>query len=227
MKSILIQYYLRIRKQTLLVKAAVLTWLRNVRREIYTQRYRDKATGKVNLCCGWQKIPGYIGIDSIRAVDIRLDLALNDLPFKENTHDAVVCMSAINYFTRARALEIIAEVKRILKPGGVARFGVQDLAWLAERYVKKDREFFFQKLPDGRERFEGTTLGDKFASWFYGYATEGSVCKYFYDYESLAYLFHMAGFAIVERKTYRESRLENIDMIDNRPDQMFYLEAVK
>jgi len=186
---------------------------------------------KINLCCGAQKIPGYLGIDYGLKADhesnlLGLDLAKERLPFKNNLLEAVICISAINYFTRARGQEIVNEVYRALQPGGVARFGVQDLEMIARRYVEKDADFFFQKLPDGRERFEGVTLGDKFAAWFYGYVAVGP-CRYFYDYDSLAYLFKTAGFSIVEKKLYRESRLEHIELIDNRPDQMFFLEAIK
>ena len=181
---------------------------------------------RVNLGSGSQKIPGYTGIDYGGAADIKLDLSKGGLPFKSGTVKSVVCISAINYFTRSRGDEIIREVFRVLEPGGIARFGVQDLEVIARRYVEKDLPFFFQKLPDGRDRFEGVTLGDKFAAWFYGYVAVGP-CKYFYDYDSLAYLFTTAGFSVVERRGYMDSRLEEIALIDNRPDQMFFLEAVK
>lgn len=181
---------------------------------------------KVNLCCGDQRIPGYLGIDYGGSVDLKLDLQKGRLPFNANSLDVVVCVSAINYFTHARGQEIINEVYRILKPGGIARFSVQDLEIIARRYVEKDLSFFFQKLSDGRDRFEGATLGDKFAAWFYGHVAVGP-CKYFYDYDSLAHLFITAGFSVVERMGYMDSRLEHIELIDNRPDQMFFLEAVK
>lgn len=201
--------------------------LRNSKRRIFASRLRRLSVKKINLCCGNQRIPGYFGIDFVRGVDLYLDLSKNDLPFEDNSLDAVVCMSAINYFTRTRGQELIEEIYRVLRPGGVARFGVQDMEGIASRYVDKDTEFFFQKLPDGRDRFEGPTLGDKFAAWFYGYAIKGIPCRYFYDYYSLAFLFSSAGFTLIERKGFQESRLEHIRMIDNRPDQMFFLEAVK
>jgi ubiquinone/menaquinone biosynthesis C-methylase UbiE len=182
---------------------------------------------KVNLCCGGQKIPGYTGVDFGGAAELRRDLRKGPLPFADESLDAVTCMSAINYFTRTRAAEIIAETHRVLKTGGVARFGVQDLNAIARKYVENDSEFFFQKLADGRERFEGPTVGDKFAAWFYGYEVNGIPCRYFYDYDSLAHLFREAGFSLVERMPYLASRLDNIHLIDNRPDQMFFLEAVK
>lgn len=186
-----------------------------------------KSVRKINLCSGSVRIPGYLNIDISYTSDLPLNLAKQNLPFLKNTVDVVVCMSAINYFTYKRAGELIKEVYRILKPEGIARFGVQDLQKLAELYVKKDKNFFFQKLPNGRERFEGKTLGDKFVAWFYGYEVYGQSCQYFYDFESLAYLFREARFSVVELKKYRESALNDIELIDNRANQMFFLEARK
>lgn len=200
------------------------------KRHIYPHLIRYSGNGhikKVNLCCGSQKIPGYCGVDIVLDADLFMDLSRRELPFKPNSLDVVICVSGINYFTRMRAQQIIKQVYNTLKPGGIARFSIQDIESIAQRYIKKDTAFFFEKLPDGRERFEGVTLGDKFVSWFYTYATEGGFCKYAYDYESLAYLFKSAGFSIVERRNYLDSRLEHISDIDNRPEQMFFLEAVK
>jgi predicted SAM-dependent methyltransferase len=182
---------------------------------------------RINLCGGRTRIPGYLNIDIAASSDLPLDLSKNNLPFQDGSIEVVVCMSAINYFTRTRAGRIIREVHRVLRPGGIARFGVQDLESVAARYLNKDRQFFFQKLPDGRDRFEGPTIGDKFAAWFYGYESGGSTCKYFFDFDSLAYLFHQAGFACVERSAFQESRISGVAQIDNRPDQMFFLEAIK
>jgi SAM-dependent methyltransferase len=182
---------------------------------------------KVNLGCASQKIPGFLGVDYLGSVDFRLDLRKGKLPFKDGSLESLICISTINYFTRSRAQEIISEVYRCLKPGGIARFGVQDLELLARRYINKDVDFFYQKTASGSERFEGNTLGDKFVAWFYGYPANGMTCKYIYDYDSLAFLFKEAGFLLVECKQYLDSRLENINLIDNRPEQMFFLEAVK
>lgn len=199
----------------------------NVLRGWLERRLRDRGIRKVNLCCGHQKVAGYFGIDMIEGADLRLDLSRVDLPFPESSLSVIVCMSAINYFTRARAQQLVREIHRVLQPDGVCRVGVQDLKSLAERYVRGDNAFFFQKLIDGRDRFEGPTIGDKFAAWFYGYSVGTSRCEYFYDFDSLAYLFNEAGFSTIERKGFRESRIAEIEQLDNRADQMFFLEATK
>lgn len=200
---------------------------RSARRRALERGLADKGIRKLNLACGNQKVPGFFGIDLVDGADLRLDLAHMDLPFPDASLEAVVCMSAINYFTRARARQLVREMHRVLRAGGVCRVGVQDMKSLAERYVRGDREFFFQKLADGRDRFEGPTLGDKFAAWFYGYAVGAHRCEYFYDFESLAHLFREAGFSVIERKAFRESRIAEVDLLDNRADQMFFLEAIK
>jgi SAM-dependent methyltransferase len=181
---------------------------------------------KIDLCCGPDKKLGYFGVDFTGNPDLKLDISKYNLPFSNKSIKVVICISAINYFTKERAQKIINEVFRILEPGGIARFGVQDLEIIAKRYVEKDEKFFFQKL-NGVDRFEGNTLGDKFAAWFYGYSVEGVSCQYFFDFESLAYMFKVAGFSIIEKRNFQSSRLKNIDMIDNRADQMFFLEAIK
>jgi predicted SAM-dependent methyltransferase len=183
---------------------------------------------KINIGSGGLKIAHYFGLDVHPQADLTIDLESQDLPFPNNSMEVVTCISTINYFGRERGQELIVETYRILKPGGIARFGVQDLEAIAGKYVQRDAEFFFQKLPDGRERFRGTTMADKINSWFYGYeTTRGKHGKYFYDFETLALLFQQAGFTQIEKMGYRESRLDHIDQIDNRADQMFFLEAVK
>jgi MoaA/NifB/PqqE/SkfB family radical SAM enzyme/predicted SAM-dependent methyltransferase len=185
------------------------------------------ALKKVNLCSGPRRLEGYLNIDVVPGADMQVDLERQLLPLADNSVDALVCMSAINYFSRSRALEITRDVHRVLKPGGIARFGSQDLRILAEKYLQRDHNFYSEKLPDGRDRFPGKTIADKFNEFFYGFRSGDKHCKYVYDLESLMEVFFEAGFTVVEPMHYRQSRLPDVDQIDNRPEQMFFLEAEK
>ncbi|MCU7519722.1 MAG: radical SAM protein [Ignavibacteria bacterium] len=182
---------------------------------------------KVNLCSGAYNFKDYINVDIAKSADVVLDLERELLPFNEESVDVLVCMSAINYFSRERGFEIIKDIYRVLRKGGIVRVGTQDLELLVSKYLNKDEAFFFQKNPDGKDRFPGNTYGEKLNNWFYGFECNSKLCKYVYDYETLAVLFKRAGFRNVERKKYCDSRIKNIELIDNRPEQMFYLEAVK
>ncbi|HBW46404.1 TPA: hypothetical protein DEF17_00530 [bacterium] len=183
---------------------------------------------KVNLMSGGISIDGYWSVDILPSSDVVIDLEKELLPFSDNSMEIVVCISAINYFTRLRAEEIIKDVHRILVSGGIARFGTQDMRIIAKYYLGNDRNFFFQKLENGKERFHGKTMCDKINSWFYGYETYGGKSgKYMYDFETLKDIFKTAGFKIIEERKFRDSRIKEINEIDNRPEQMFFLEAIK
>lgn len=192
-----------------------------------TQEAGNPEPLRINLCGGSIRLPGWIGVDVDPAAQMRLDLERDPLPWQDGTVDAIACISAINYFTPARALEILRECLRVLRPGGVLRLGTQDLRVLARRYVERDTGFFLEKLPDGRDRYPGETLADKLCNWFYGFEANGHPCRYVYDDESLARLVGKAGFVAVRECRYREGDLPDVALLDNRPEQMFFLEARK
>ena len=182
----------------------------------------------INIGSGSIMLPGYWNIDISDGADLILDLEHQLLPFQDASMDVAVCISAINYLTRDRAQQLVEDVFRTLKPGGIARFATQDLRLIAQKYVDRDTLYFSQILPNGKERFPGRTMADKVNAWFYGYKTaKHKVCQYVYDYETLADLFYVAGFRVVKQMAYGESSLPDVHLIDNRPDQMFFLEAIK
>ncbi len=181
----------------------------------------------LNLCCGPQRVPGYLGIDVAEPADLRIDLNFFGLPIASNTALGVAWISGINYFSQTRARELLTEVKRVLHGGGILRLGTQDLDLIARHYVARNDGFFYQRSLDGSERFEGRTLGDKFVSWFYGYKASGYPCRYFYDFNSLSTMLADVGFSEIRRCAFQESSLPSIELLDNRPEQMFFVEAKK
>lgn len=182
---------------------------------------------RINLCCGTVRLPGFINIDVLPDSDLQIDLEKELLPFPDGSVDCLVCISAINYFSYQRAGQIVTDVHRVLKPGGVARFATQDLQTLARHYLEETDTFYFGKLADGRDRFPGRTRADKFNEFFYGFYSGDKHCKYVYDFDSLAVHFRDAGFALVEKMPFGKSRIAGAGLFDNRPEQMFFLEAVK
>ena len=183
---------------------------------------------KINICSGSIILDGYCNIDIEPSADICIDLEKKLFPFLDGSINTAVCISAINYFTRERAQEIVNETYRVLEKDGIARFATQDFKTIVKKYLSDDKKFFFQKLSSGEQRFRGETMADKINSWFYGYKTSGDKsCKYFYDYDTLETLFKKAGFKNIKNKKYMESSIPEIKLIDNRPEQMFFLEAIK
>lgn len=208
------------------VARALLKLFRNNLFHFYKIKFKKSKNLKINLGSGYQKVPGFISVDIAKEVDVCLDLGRGELPFQTASVDIAVCTSMINYISYDQAAKLIKEIYRILRVGGVCRMSVQDLDLLIKYYYEKDN-FFYQKLSDGRDRFLGRTIADKFNNWFFGFESNGSPCRYVYNFESLKLLFLDAGFMLVERKNFLESSIDNIALIDNRSDQMFFLEAIK
>lgn len=71
----------------------------------------------LDVGCGWNKVPGAIGIDSNpRAhADVVHDLGVVPYPFPDNEFDEIVCRHVIEHVPDVMAL--VSELHRISKPG--------------------------------------------------------------------------------------------------------------
>ncbi|HEX6186594.1 MAG TPA: class I SAM-dependent methyltransferase [Pyrinomonadaceae bacterium] len=71
----------------------------------------------LDVGCGWNKVPGAIGIDSNpRAhADVVHDLGVVPYPFPDNEFDEIVCRHVIEHVPDVMAL--VTELHRIAKPG--------------------------------------------------------------------------------------------------------------
>ena len=71
----------------------------------------------LDVGCGWNKLPGAIGIDSNpRAhADVVHDLGVVPYPFPDNEFDEIVCRHVIEHVPDVMAL--VSEMHRIAKPG--------------------------------------------------------------------------------------------------------------
>lgn len=195
---------------------------------IYRLRYSLPTTPlKINLCSGNVNLENYVNVDISPAADVRVDLSKMLLPFPAESADTVICISAINYFTFARGKEILTDVYRVMKPGGILRIAVQDLQLFAKHYLDRDQNFYFQKNPNGSDRFAGNTFAEKFSGFFNGYSSNGFGCQAFYDVETLSKYLDEIGFKNINKKACGESAIHGTEKFDNRPDQMFFLEANK
>jgi SAM-dependent methyltransferase len=74
----------------------------------------------VNLGCGNHRIPGTLGADRLQLgfTDIRLDLNAPALPFKAGT---IAGMHASHVFEHIDFVPLMAEIHRVLVPGGTLR----------------------------------------------------------------------------------------------------------
>ena len=180
---------------------------------------------KLNLCSGPIILEDYINLDISPNSDIILNLENQNLPFNNNRFKVVICMSAINYFEKHRAIEILNDVYRVMANDGILRISTQCLDKLLGYYMDKDEKFFNQKNEQNLARFPGKNKAEKLLNWFYGFDTaEGHKTKYIYNHEILSDILKEIGFRNITNNNFLESKLPDINKIDNRADQCFFID---
>ena len=120
------------------------------------------------------------------------------IPFPDRCAQAIFSSHFFEHITRRDAERLAAEALRVLEPGGVIRISVPDLAWLFSEYQRGAG----RAVVDGI--FDADGLGE--------YARH----RYMYDEQLLGELLAGAGFTEIERCGFREGRVPDLDVLDNR-----------
>lgn len=168
-----------------------------------------------------------------------------NLPFGDNEVDYIFTSHFVEHIKYYRVLDLLREMYRVLKKGGVTRISVPDISIITKKYLNKDKNFFEKNSDAGWNKeysLDGSILlGDAFCSFFYSYYAKNYQGKFFerllnifvrphewlYDFESLKDLFLRAGFNDVIKRSYREGKVPDIDKLDAHSDESLYIEAKK
>jgi hypothetical protein len=111
----------------------------------------------------------------------------------------------------------LAELRRVLRPGGRLRLGVPDLERALDAFRRGDRAYFH--VPDA----DAATIGGKLVAQVVWY---GSVRTPF-TFDALEELLLRAGFVAVRRCGYGATggAWPGITALDNRPRESLFVEA--
>lgn len=105
--------------------------------------YPKNADGKVyvNIGCGVNTGPEFINVDAVPQAKTHIIADAARLPmFADNSVDMVYASHVIEHFPRGAVSGALKEWFRILKPGGVLRFGVPDFDQLIKMYQKSGND---------------------------------------------------------------------------------------
>ncbi len=131
------------------------------------------------------------------------------LPLEDSSVDYIFSSHLLEHLFRDEAGQFLRECYRVLKPGGSARICVPDLHHALVLFSKGEKlkalEFFFVDSHTGRFNRH----------------------QYMYDFELLSAALHEAGFVGVTRCTFRQGRVPDLRILDNRPEETLYVEAQK
>ncbi|MBA2794009.1 MAG: methyltransferase domain-containing protein [Thermoleophilaceae bacterium] len=120
------------------------------------------------------------------------------IPFPDASVQAIFSSQFFEHLTHGHAERLAAEALRVLEPGGVIRISVPDFVWLVEEFQRGAK----RAVIDGIFGADGS--GD--------YARH----RYMYDEELLGDLLATAGFTDITRCRFREGRVPDLDVLDNR-----------
>jgi SAM-dependent methyltransferase len=132
------------------------------------------------------------------------------LPFADETVSAVFSSHVFEHLFPDEIARLIAEIRRVLVPGGVCRVVVPDLAKVVAQYDPQSPERFLSAM------FEADTRAAVKNGHHWGF-TGSSIKKLFED----------CGFATADVLSFREGRCPDIAILDNRPEESLFFEAVK
>lgn len=90
---------------------------------------------RLNLGCGSDIRPGYINVDKFPASDQVVQAELPILPFEDDYADEVLLSHVLEHFGYAQAIDLLKEIRRVLKPGGMAMIEVPDIAWCCAQFL--------------------------------------------------------------------------------------------
>lgn len=132
------------------------------------------------------------------------------VPFSDNTIDCVFSSHFLEHLSKRDGCRFIGEIYRVLKPGGRVRLSAPDLNYAVSLYTCGEKERML------RDYFFVDSLGSYYARH-----------KYMYDFDSLKNILAEKGFTEIEKCTFQQGRLPDIELLDNRPEDSIFVEAVK
>lgn len=178
------------------------------------------APRRLNCGCGPCSVPGWINADRIAApgVDLCCDLRTG-LPLTDGSLDYAVAIHVLQDMAWTDIPGAAAELRRVLKPGGVLRLGVPDLERAIDAYNRGDPDYFY--VPDS----DAASLGAKLVTQIIWYGSVRTPFTYDYAAEVLS----GAGFRRVARCAYRKTYTSHpeITSLDNRERESLFVEATR
>jgi predicted SAM-dependent methyltransferase len=200
----------------------------------------------INLGCGLSIAPGWINIDnspnarlskypllrwslwklrvlSSQRYEVKWPNSITfhnlrkRLPYSDSSIDYAYTSHFLEHLTLEEAQRLMKEVFRVLKPGGIIRIVVPDLALGAREYLAA-----LEANPND------STAAPYFLRWLQ-LSKPGARDPHLwmYDAPSLNAMLTEIGFENVAVCPYRQGRIPDCDVLDNRPDESLHLEAEK
>lgn len=178
----------------------------------------ERRPRRLNWGCGSHTAPGWINSD-VRpkpGVDLVADIR-RGLPLADDCLDYAVSVHALPEIPYPQLIPVLAELGRVLKPGGTLRLVLPDLDRAIDAY-RRGEEGYFKVGPE-----DARSLGGRLIVQMLWYGHSRSLFTAEFSQE----LLEKAGFEQVRHCTFGKtaSAIAEIVALDNREDESIYVEA--
>ena len=181
--------------------------------------WRVIASNRLHWGCGSNARPGWINSDRRAAAGVDLCGDIRDgLALADRSIDYAVAIHALQDLPWADIPRALAELRRVLKPGGVLRLALPDMDRAIAAYQRGDPAYFV--VPDEH----AVTIGAKLVAQLIWYGSTRTPMNWDYAREVL----EAAGFRDVRRCAFRQthSRYADIVSFDDRERETLFIEAL-
>lgn len=122
----------------------------------------------LNFACGSRIHPDWVNID-FSPIDNRVKKVnlLSTLPFKNDSFDVAYSSHFLEHLHPNKAVQILKEIKRILKPNGIVRIVVPDLQNMVQVYLdthKKIESYMQNNMLDSSKKSMGGGYNEAYAT---------------------------------------------------------------
>lgn len=175
---------------------------------------------RLNWGCGSWTPEGWINSDikDEPGVNLVADIS-KGLPIESDSLDYAVSIHSLPEIPYPALVPTLAELRRVLKPGGVLRVALPDLDRGIAAYQRGDKDYFL--IPDD----EVKSIGAKFIvqMLWYGYT------RLLFTHDFITEMLLKAGFTKVECCAHKVTRTPwpEITDLDNREEESLFVEATK
>lgn len=179
---------------------------------------------KLHLGCGTEYKNEWINVDNnsdnnIKKLDVNWDLT-STLPFPEDSIDFIFNEHFLEHLTVEEGLKSLRDFKRILKPKGVMRIAMPDLAWIVGQYSNTSwkSEAWIRKFNLDFVKTKAELINMNFRWWGH---------KWLYDWEELERRLKEAGFERITKCEHHKSQYLELQNLEARAESILIAEVVK
>ena len=183
-----------------------------------------KGLKMLNVGCGTDYKKGWVNVDNnsdnnIDKLDINWDLR-NSLPIDDNSVDFIFNEHFVEHLSPDEARVALADLMRVLKPGGVMRVAMPDLESVVNDYlnVPLDKDPVIKEFNMDFIQTKAEWMNMSFRWWGH---------QWLYDWDELVRRFHEIGYDDVKRCKLRQSKHSELQGLEVRDGSILIAEIKK